>query len=58
MNKREIAVQEAEALRDILLYALPKAGMGGLTNVAVEHAKAVKAAFDELAKPAASETAE
>ncbi|WP_165557431.1 hypothetical protein [Pseudomonas sp. BGI-2] len=54
MSTRNIHQSEAEALKELLLYALPKTGVNALTNVAIEHAKAVRAAFDELAKPASS----
>ncbi|WP_372438239.1 hypothetical protein ACCM60_14180 [Pseudomonas chlororaphis subsp. aureofaciens] len=50
MSKREPNFEELVALRDVLIEALPNTCVDDLTSVAVEHAKAVRAAFDELSK--------
>lgn len=48
MSTRDISIDESETLREVLIKALPSTCRDDLTNVAVEHAKAVRAAFDDL----------
>ena len=50
MSKREPHLEELVALRCVLIESLPSTGVDELTTVAIESAKAVKAAFDEIYK--------
>ena len=50
MSKREPHLEELVALRCVLIESLPSTGVDELTTVAIESAKAVRAAFEELAK--------
>jgi hypothetical protein len=56
MSVREISIDESETLREVLIKALPSTCRDDLTSVAVEHAKAVKAAFEELSKSTVTAT--
>lgn len=58
MSKREPHFEELVALRDVLIEALPNTCIGDLTAVAIESAKAVKAAFEELSTAEPTEKAE
>ncbi|MDB1108105.1 hypothetical protein [Pseudomonas extremaustralis] len=50
MSKRDPYPEELVALRDVLIESLPRACTDDLMTVAIESAKAVKAAFDEIYK--------
>lgn len=49
-NHREPAQQELDALKEVLSQVLPKIDTAGMTALAVECARAVKAAFEEAQK--------
>ncbi|MGU9815626.1 hypothetical protein [Pseudomonas sp. PSPC3-3] len=55
MSKRDPHFEELVALRDVLIEVLPSTGVDDLTTVAIESAKAVRAAFEELSKSATTE---
>ena len=57
MSKRDSHFEELVALRDVLIEVLPRTGVDDLTTVAVESAKAVRAAFEELAKTSTKDEA-
>lgn len=48
MSTRDISIDESSALREVLIKALPSTCRDDLTIVAVENAKAIRAAFDDL----------
>lgn len=55
-DAREVTVHEADALKEILIRALPGSDQSEMTAFAVECAKAVRAAFGVLlAEPTATE---
>ncbi|WP_394542906.1 hypothetical protein [Azorhizophilus paspali] len=53
-DTREVTEYEANALKEILIRALPGSDQNEMTAIAVECAMAVKAAFDALLKEPAS----
>ncbi|MCK1786641.1 hypothetical protein L9Z73_20495 [Pseudomonas sp. TNT11] len=55
MSNRDPHFEELVALRDVLIEVLPSTGVDDLTTVAIENAKAVRAAFEELSKSATTE---
>lgn len=48
MSKRDPHFEELIVLRDVLIEVIPRTNFEDLTTVAIESAKAVKAAFDEI----------
>jgi hypothetical protein len=47
MSKRDIDPRELETLHEVLVRVLPVAVLSDMTALAIECAKAVRAAFDE-----------